>query len=66
MSLTMVGYSFTTVNLDGKEVTSRLEFDSPRTDSFGRRAYTLTWVCPSTGRNRGQCFFAVPPPRPAC
>ena len=65
MALPMDGYQFTTTNLDGKEVVSTLEFTDQRTDKLGRRAYTLTWVCPSTGKNRAQCFFAVPPPRPS-
>ncbi len=62
MALTMKGFEFTTTNLDGVKITSKLVFDDMRTDGEGRRAYTLYWE--QNGKKRAQCFFAVPPERP--
>lgn len=40
-------------------VTFTVEFHTDP-DRLGRRQYTMTWICPSTGRKRGQVFFANP------
>lgn len=72
--LTMEGYTFTEPSLEGRTVEFRLEFEDTRTDSAGRRHYSLHWEAesredkmdPRTGadrRKRAQHFFAVPPNR---